>query len=189
MEKPITPRKPYKSRTKVNSAIVANLSIPKALRPKWPEVAETLGVDVSLIYDQINRLRKRGVLPPMGEEFIAAAPPFKPASPKEAKDYDRLLEATEAQTDMPEAKRRERLTDIINFGSDQNKNRAIEILNSMDRAKDRGIGPPIPMTPEQRVARLSDLMRACGPETSKKAMEVAFGSKQEARDIKIAPAS
>lgn len=188
---PIDPQKKrYKSRRGVNAAIIANLRIPAIERPTWPEVAEVLKVDIQVIYDQINRLRKQGHIPPIGQDLVGPAGTSVPRMPHRRVSRPNLppepkvgpdplageLRTLETDADIPAPERRKRLKKIVDWGSDALQIKAIEVLNKMDDAADRGIGPVPPSTQAHRVRRLADLMLAVGVEETDMAKDLAFGS-------------
>ena len=188
MEPIEVPKKKYKSRRGINAAIIANLRIQAIERPTWGEVAQTLKVDIQVVYDQINRLRKQGHIPPLGSDLVGkglANPPRKPRrgrtepnpSPEtqiEDRGLARELSTLEESEDIPAPERRKRLKKIVDWGSDALQIKAIEVLNRMDEAADRGIGPVPPMTETSRVRRLADLMLAVGELETNMAKELAF---------------
>lgn len=166
----------YKSRKIINRAILVALREHKLLRPTWQQVADELGVPIQHVHDQVTRLRKRGLIPPEGQDLAKPAPFKMPARRAEAAASPPLDETALTDESMSPEKRRKALAAIAAFGTEANQIRAIEALNKMDAATDRGIGPVAPMTHEDRVKRLAELMKAVGPEVAFEALEAAFGS-------------
>lgn len=80
----------------------------------------------------------------------------------------------DAEPLIPAIERMKVLSRIIRTASPAMKIAAVKALEDMTRAKEGRVGPPAPLTEEDRVARLSRLMMACGQTTVDAAYAVAF---------------
>lgn len=167
-----TPRRTKTDRTALRRAILENLSKPEKKKLSWRELADEHKVGVETVYQQINKMRVKGILPD-------SEPKQAPKPEVVTQEADALWEKVQRGEFASPEDRRQALSVILASGSDQNKIAASRELTAMDAAETRGIGPIIPMTDEEKRDRLVRLMKLVGKKVTIAAMEVAFGITQE----------
>ena len=163
----------------------------------WADLARILRTTPNSIYRTVSRLRAEGRIPRSERQPPADAPiyiqptiqPPEPAPPEEPEAlsapsfFDRPptawtaddLEAINALPILSADQRKKLLSAIaMRPGGGLAQASAISKLDEIDKGASSQIGPPPPLTEDQRIERLSRLMRAVGQQTAKKSMEVAF---------------
>ena len=73
------------------------------------------------------------------------------------------------------------LSRLIRTGAPAIKLSAIKLAEELSRVTTERVGPPDPLTEDEAVARLARLLIAIGQPITNKALEVAFGSPEEAQ--------
>jgi hypothetical protein len=75
-------------------------------------------------------------------------------------DFDKLLTDVEEGKIVSPEQRKFVLTQIIAFGADLAKIRAIGMMNDIENASSRNIGPPIPASEEEMFVRLCRVLES-----------------------------
>lgn len=182
-----TARRTYKSRDALDREIVKNAYRPFAERKTVKELAEEFDFPPQAVRHQTLKLRKDGLMPKSASKSRTAGPngaaPVQnrpnPIQNRPNVDAEDLWNRVAAGEIVDDRTRRTILSQIVAAGTDQYRILAIRELNSMDSSQDRGVGPPPPSTREERVALLTRILTAAGPDDSRAAMEAAFGTRLE----------
>jgi hypothetical protein len=165
----------------------------------WADLARILRTTPNSIYRTVSRLRAEGRIPRSERQPPAAdyapthiQPPTQPPEPVPSEEPEALsapsffdrpptawtaddLEAINALPILSADQRKKLLSAIaMRPGGGLAQASAISKLDEIDKGASSQIGPPPPLTEDQRIERLSRLMRAVGQQTAKKSMEVAF---------------
>lgn len=88
---------------------------------------------------------------------------------------DKLLEILDA---IPEVGPRERikvLSHLVRTAAPLVKIQAIKVLEELTRSSEQRVGPPAPLSAEDKIARLARLLMAVGDEIAAQAWETAYG--------------
>lgn len=181
MEETGSTRRVY--RGDLSKRIVENAHTPNPLSPQ--ELADAYGFSVKSIHQTMVRLRRQGRIPLSSRQNPRKRPePVEPQPdsltqilskpPSEWSEGD--MAAIDALPILTPDQRKKLLSAIgMRPAQGVGQSSALKILDDMDKAAKGGVGPPEPLTEEDRIVRLSRLMKAVGPQTSQKAMEAAFG--------------
>lgn len=174
--------RPYTDRRALDTAILANASVPRDQRKTAKEIADQFGVPIQAVYDQANRLRKKGLMPrPKGREnALGTGDPIDRnkhgrAETGAAVDPEQLLNRVMSGEIVDAGERRRVLSIIIALGSDQNKLTAIKLLEEFEKSTEDIYGPKEPATAEEALRRLSRIMLAAGKEAVDAAYVATFG--------------
>ena len=152
------------------------------------QLRRSLGYSHGVVVEARRRCIAEGIIPPYGRtpQVGPTAPPLPPSLANSADTLAKI----EARKMAWQARKKKTLEDVekelehIAFDPAIDENRRISALHKLSRIKmDRGekanLGPGPPLTPEQKIERLSLLLQACGVELSQRAWDTAFGSKDE----------
>lgn len=164
----------------MRAIILENAVSQTPLRPR--DLSRKFGIKVNSIYRTTARLRAEGKLPPavhVKHRNRTTAPLPVARSPLGAdekhtvwvqKDVDEIVNSPV----MSEAERLRKLSVIGRHGPDAVAIAAMKALEELGRAKGSGVGPGIPLTDDERTARLARLCTAVGREIAERAFALAF---------------
>lgn len=172
-------------RRKIDETIITNFKKPPYLRKTHKAIGDELGESFRYIQARVRLLRSNGQIAPIGGRSLRqyGAPNAENAKPvSQALDAEKALADIEAGIYTDTNKRRRVLETIIAVGADNHKIRAIEVLEDIDRRKERTIGRRPPTTRESRIDRLSRLNLASGKEDATLAFERAFTPQTPSQD-------
>lgn len=147
------------------------------------QIAEMFGVSQQYLYRVRQILTKKGLLKhhtsAIGEILTS-----DPGVGRLAKlDPEGLLKLVENEVILSPLDRLKILSRLVRTGAPALKIQAIKTLEELGRTAEQRVGPPVPMTLEDRIARLGRLLLAIGEETSSKAFEVTFGYAPTSRPL------
>jgi hypothetical protein len=144
------------------------------------ELAALYGVPPAYAYQIRHRLVKQGVI--TRDKFI---------SPREATKIshttEELLKVLEEEPLLSALDRLKILSRLVRTGAPAIKIQAIKAMEELSRSTEKRVGPPQPLTEEDRIARLGRLMLGCGEETCERAWDVAFPSQPSEAETPIQP--
>jgi hypothetical protein len=147
------------------------------------EIAAQFGCGLSYVWRLRNML---GVGDPVRQQSGAAATdltetsirPLHPGTSTKRLDdkipSEAVLEFLKHVPDMGPTERVKVLSHLIRTGAPAIKIQAIKTLEDLSKATEQRVGPPKPLTEDERVARLSRLLLAVGEQTATKAWEATF---------------
>jgi len=178
------------SRRAINTAILANSAATPEKRMTAEQIAIELNVPIQKIYDQTNRLRGKGLLKPANRvdathltQEDAVRMGYSPRTDElrttAALDPQSLLQRVMAGEFVEAMERKKVLSIIIAVGADPYKLQAIKIMEDIEAAQDRGVGPPAPATDEETVTRLLRILQSAPEPLVKKAWAELHRPKEE----------
>lgn len=180
-----------RNRKGITAAILQNMSLPNPMG--LADLARALGTSPSSVYCTIARLRREGRVAPSDRQAPAGPPRVvvepidfsdpKPAARNSISLFDKPISSWDASDlgtidSLPilTADQRRKLLSAIGMRPSQGTSQvsALGKLDEMDSDAGRRVGPPVPLTEAEQIARLSRLMKAVGPQVTEKAKEAAF---------------
>lgn len=161
----------------LHEAIIKNESV-KGLAGYKPieELAQEYGTTVRYLYRVRKILRDKGLLKRGFQSFSGKAEHHGYLGKL---DPEELIKVIENEPILGPLDRIKILSRLVRTGTPALKIQAIKTLEDLSRVSEQRVGPPSPMTRDDRVARLSRLMLAVGEETVAMAHEVTFGYKPQ----------
>lgn len=163
--------KPTKNKDLVDYIILNEAKHDTTGYETMPEIAAKFHVTPELCYRYRQYLRHKGMLPP---------PKSTPGKRQFLNTANMAPEAVqvlvEAEVIPGEVERLKHMARLLRIGSPQIKISAFKALEEASRGRGERVGPPAPLTDDERTARMMRLMLAIGQDTTDRAYDAAFPS-------------
>lgn len=144
------------------------------------ELALDFGISLPYAYSMRSKLIKKGLLPKISEH----TPPSLRLPNTSLEDLKRALES---EIVMSREDWLKILSHIARTGAPVTKIQAIKALEDLTRSSQHRIGPPPPLSPDDKISRLARLIAACGKEIHDAAYKKAFEDPQTPPELLLAP--
>lgn len=178
-------RRLFKSKGAISiaKAVIENEALPDHNKQTMVAIATQLGVKVDSVYQVAARLRRKGRIKGSVRQTTGAASPSTPPTrsrvgsggppPTEAMNRAMLGDFSGIEV-MDKESRLRGLSFLATAAPPAVQVQAYKALNEMERETGVQAGPPPPLTDEEMVGRLADLLGAAGPSLAFEAMKRAF---------------
>lgn len=177
---PVTEPRTYQKRILIDNAIIDNSKLPRTQRKKLTELARELNVPYQHVVDQAQRLRLKGLIPRpdrprrTSTQLTPKIAVQQLGRGKSEVDTEALFALVEDKEIVDAEDRKKILSLIIKASTDEARIRAISLLESIESATVRQIGPPPPSNDVERASRLAILMKSVGRTVTDAALTQAF---------------
>lgn len=154
----------------IREALLHNATLPEWQRLTAPQLAQRLGVVVQSVYVAASNMRGQGVL-----ALKSARPPRDVPGSAAVVDSFKLAQDMADQEPPPlddvnvmtKDERARKLSHIGRTAPAAVAVNAVTRLDEMERTSGITVGPPDPMTDQDRAERLARILMVCGPEVRK----------------------
>jgi hypothetical protein len=180
-------------RIPIRRAVIENAARDRPLSAG--ELAAELGADPRSVHQAMSRLRAAGRVRKSTRQYTRAAGSARTdvegmsaAGVAAPLDVGALLAGLEDEAVLGDLERRQVLSRLARVGPEPVRVQAVKVLEDMDRARGRQVGPPEPVGDAELLDRIARLIYASGPTIGGKAIEAAIERwKAEAHAVRFGP--